>query len=86
MKWIPDTFEIGHQVNLNVGPGYFTEQSGIAANDSVISITMETVATIPKIFLIDNFLSSDECDYIVQISEKSGNLSRYRFQIPLILV
>ncbi|KMS93640.1 hypothetical protein BVRB_029440, partial [Beta vulgaris subsp. vulgaris] len=74
VKWVADPVEIGHEIERVVSPGHYTAQDGIAADDSKLTLKMKTLAITPKIFVIDDFLSADECDFIIKEAQESGEM------------
>lgn len=86
-KWVPDPVAIGHEDKREVGPAHCTNEGEAGSPDSKVNVTLLTVSTSPKVFVVDNFASELECDHIIAQALASGNLHRltrktfgYRFQ------
>ncbi|SPQ94017.1 unnamed protein product (mitochondrion) [Plasmodiophora brassicae] len=76
IRWVPDPVAVGHEQTYEIGPGFYTERDGVPDPESKLNITLVTEAVIPKVFVIENFLSADECDHIVELAIQSGQMKR----------
>ncbi|CEP00483.1 hypothetical protein PBRA_001537 [Plasmodiophora brassicae] len=75
-KWVPDPVAIGHEDKREVGPAHCTNEGEAGSPDSKVNVTLLTVSTSPKVFVVDNFASELECDHIIAQALASGNLHR----------
>eukprot|EP00474_Spongospora_subterranea_P009752 CRZ10210.1 hypothetical protein [Spongospora subterranea] len=75
-KWIPDPVNIGYETKRLVSPAKYTKEGGLPDQSSTTVLNMKTMSTSPKIFLIEEFLSEDECDHIIQEAIDLGDMKR----------
>jgi hypothetical protein len=76
VKWVPEPVAIDHEVERVVSPAYYTAEGGLADPNSILNLKMKTLAMQPKVFVIEDFLSADECDHIIKEADESGEMKR----------
>lgn len=60
-KYVPEPIDIGHIVNVEVGPGYYISESELPPGDTKLSLKMTTATVTSKFFQIKSFLSGNHC-------------------------
>jgi hypothetical protein len=65
-EYFPDPVKVGHVQTIDVMPGHYTLEKPRLEN-STSRVSLKTVATSPRLFFIEDFLSSDEADHFVEL-------------------